>query len=77
MRNTEENYGKLLVQIAANIKAARTKKKLRQADMIEFGFSERFIQKVESGNYSPNLYTIHRIAEALNVNASEIFKINN
>lgn len=76
MRNTEENYGKLLIQIAANIKAARTNKKLRQADMIEFGFSERFIQKVESGNYSPNLYTIHRIAEALNMSAFEIFKTN-
>ena len=74
MRNTEENYSKLLKKLAKNIKAARLKKKLRQADMIDYGFSERYIQKVESGQYSPNLYTLHRIAEALGAPISEIFK---
>jgi DNA-binding XRE family transcriptional regulator len=46
---------------------------LRQADMIEYGFSERYIQKLESGTYSPNLYTVHRIAEALNVSVTDLF----
>ena len=74
MRDTEKNYNRLLKKLAKNVKSARIKKKLRQADMIEFGFSERFIQKVESGKYSPNLYTVHRIAEALNITFDELFR---
>lgn len=74
MRDTEKNYSKLLKRLAKNIKAARTKKKVRQSDMIDFGFSERFIQKIESGTYSPNLYTVHRIADALDISIDELFK---
>jgi transcriptional regulator with XRE-family HTH domain len=74
MSDTEKNYNRLLKKLAKNIKDTRTKKKIRQADMIEFGFSERFIQKVESGKYSPNLYTVHRIAEALEISFYELFK---
>lgn len=76
MRNTEKNYSKLLAHMAQNIKEARMKKKLRQSDMIEFGFSERFVQKLESGIYSPNLYTIHRIAEAFDITIDKLFKAN-
>ena len=67
MRNTEKTYKKLLVKISQNLKKARKNKKLRQAEMIEYGFSERFVQKIESGKHSPNLYTIHRFAEAYDV----------
>lgn len=76
MRNTEKNYSKLLKHLAQNVKDARAKNNLRQSDMIEFGFSERFIQKIESGVYSPNLYTIHRLAEAFDVNIEKLFKNN-
>ncbi len=76
MRNTENNYSMLLKHLALNVKNARVKNNFRQSDMIEFGFSERFIQKIESGNYSPNLYTIHRLAEALNTTVDKLFKIN-
>ena len=74
MEDNETKYSNLLGQLAENIKAARLKNNLRQADMIDFGFSERFIQKVESGNYSPNLYTVHRIANALKTPIDELFK---
>lgn len=74
MHDIDTKYSNLLGHLAKNIKAARLKNNLRQADMIDFGFSERFIQKVESGNYSPNLYTIHRIANALNIPIAELFK---
>ncbi len=74
MRNTEKNYSQMLQNLASNVKRARLRKKLRQVDMIDYGFSERFIQKVESGSYSPNLYTVHRLAEALEIEIHEIFK---
>ena len=76
MRNTEKNYSKLLSHLAQNVKDARIKKQLRQSDMIEFGFSERFIQKIESGVYSPNLYTVHRLAEAFDIPVDKLFKNN-
>lgn len=74
MRNTEKNYAKALEKLAKNIKKARVKNQLRQADMIEFGFSERYIQKLESGQYSPNLYTVHRLADAFGLDLFELFK---
>lgn len=74
MKNTEEKFNTVLVKLSQGVKKARAQKKLRQMDMIEYGFSERFIQKIESGRYSPNLYTIHRLAEALDVTISELFK---
>lgn len=74
MRNTEKNYVKALEKLAKNIKKARLKNKLRQADMIDYGFSERYIQKLESGQYSPNLYTVHRLADAFSLELHELFK---
>ncbi len=74
MRQTEKNYNKLLKTFARNVKKVRLSKKLRQADMIEYGFSERYMQKIESGQYSPNLYTAHRLAEAFGVTVSDLLK---
>lgn len=74
MRQTEKNYQKLLAVFGKNVKKARESKHLRQADMIEFGFSERYIQKIESGKYSPSLYTAHRLAEAFGVSISELIE---
>lgn len=68
------NYSLALEKLARNIKTARLKNQLRQADMLEFGFSERFIQKLESGKYSPNLYTVHRLSHAFKVELYELFK---
>lgn len=75
MRQTEKNYQKLLSAFGENVKNARESKDLRQADMIEYGFSERYMQKIESGKYSPNLYTAHRLAEALGVSVSKLLDI--
>lgn len=74
MSETEKKYDKLLRKMAKNIKNARLNRHLRQSDLIEFGFSERYVQKLESGKYSPNLYTVHRIAEALETSITEILK---
>lgn len=74
MRQTEKNYQKLLTVFGKNVKKVRESKDLRQADMIEYGFSERYIQKIESGKYSPSLYTVHRLAEAFGVSISELIE---
>ena len=67
-------YIKLLAKIAKNIKTARLKKKLTQEDMIQFGFGYRFYQKLESGRYSFNLFTLHRVAAALKVNIQDLLR---
>ena len=74
MTNTEKHYAQALMKLAKNIKTARLNNKLRQSDMVDYGFSERYIQKLESGVYSPNLYTVHRLSHALKCELYELFK---
>ena len=67
----ENDYKKLLECIAVNIRRIRHQRQLTQEDMMDLGFNYRFFQKLESGTYSPNLRTLHRLARALHVNIKE------
>lgn len=69
----ERDYGKLLKMIAANIQRIRKDLGLTQEDMAEHGFNYRHYQKLESGSYSPNLRTLHRLAVVLKVSIREFF----
>ena len=62
-----KSYDEFLVVLAKNIKLHRKQLGLSQEDMIDFGFNYRFYQKLESGNYSPNLKTIYKLSAALNI----------
>ena len=66
--NQDQSYNILLKRIAKNLKKARKQKGLTQVDMMDYGFNYRHYQKIESGSYSMNLYTLHRL--------SYIFKVN-
>jgi len=46
---------------------------LTQEDMIEFGFNYRHYQKIESGAYSMNLYTLWRLSVAFEVSIDIFF----
>lgn len=74
MGSVEKDYDGLLKNFSVNLKKIREKKKIRQAEMITFGFSERYIQKLESGKYSPSLYTCHKLAKSLDVDFTDLFK---
>ncbi|KYG64601.1 hypothetical protein AZI85_04105 [Bdellovibrio bacteriovorus] len=63
-----------MVRIAVNIKRIRKNKGLSQRNMEDFGFDLRNYQRLEAGNHSPSLYTLHKLALAFRVEISEFFE---
>ena len=72
--NQGQNYEILLKKIAKNIKKARKRKGLTQENMVDYGFNYRHYQKIESGSYSMNLYTLHRLSNIFNVSIRNLLK---
>jgi transcriptional regulator with XRE-family HTH domain len=69
-----KSYEHFLEKIAHNIIRVRKSKGLTQEGMVEFGFSYRHYQKVESGRHSLNLFTLFRLAQTFKVDIKEFFK---
>ncbi|WP_373999713.1 hypothetical protein [Bdellovibrio bacteriovorus] len=42
--------------------------------MEDFGFDLRNYQRLEAGNHSPSLYTLHKLALAFRVEISDFFE---
>ncbi|KHD89388.1 MAG: hypothetical protein OM95_03180 [Bdellovibrio sp. ArHS] len=63
-----------MLRIAENIKRIRKAKGLSQRKMEDFGFDLRNYQRLEAGDHSPSLYTLHKLAVAFRVEISEFFK---
>ena len=70
----DQSYDLLLKNIAENIKKARKHKGLTQENMMDYGFNYRHYQKIESGSYSMNLYTLHRLSTIFNVSIRNLLK---
>lgn len=70
----ENKFNKILTKIGKNLKIFRNKRGLSQSDMQEFGFELRNYQRIESGKHSPSLFTLHRLAEALDCEISDLLK---
>lgn len=71
----KKDYSKLLVSVATKIKALRKKNKLSQEEFAEeLEYATRFIQKLESGTYAPNLLTLTRVARYFGVTVSELLE---
>ena len=70
----DQSYDLLLKRIAKNIKKARKQKGLTQENMMDYGFNYRHYQKIESGTYSMNLYTLHRLSIIFNVSIRNLLK---
>ena len=71
----DKDYERLLKLISTNVKRIRKANRLTQEDMIQFGFNYRHYQKLESGVYSFNLYTLQRLARAFKVHVREFFVV--
>ena len=69
-----KSYEKLLKRISKNIKKARRDRKLTQEKMSDYGFNYRHYQKIESGSYSMNLYTLHRLSKIFKIKITLFFK---
>lgn len=62
--SNEDEYAKLIKQIAANIRAQRLKNGFTQAQMADFGFDIKNYQKLEYGKHQFSLHTVFRLSKA-------------
>jgi transcriptional regulator with XRE-family HTH domain len=72
------NKLELLKNIGRNIKKIREYKGLSQVDLIgkmEGLFDPTNISRIEAGRNNPTIYTLQRIADALEVSLEEIVKL--
>jgi transcriptional regulator with XRE-family HTH domain len=70
----DKTYEKFLERVASNIVKIRKSKKLTQEDMMNFNYSYRHYQRIESGRNAPNLQTLYRLALTFKVDVIEFFK---
>ena len=60
-----------------NLREAREKKKMSQKDVADIiGVAKSTYSLYESGNREPNVQTIKKISDALNVSADELLGLN-
>lgn len=69
----ENSYDSLLETVAKNVKKHRNRCKITQEGMADHGFDCRYYQRVESGKYSMNLYTLHKLAKVFKTNIKTFF----
>jgi transcriptional regulator with XRE-family HTH domain len=65
----------ILKQIGKNIKNIRTKRGMTQLDLAaECGFEKSTLGRIEIGSTNPTVKTLFKIAKALEVNLTDLFK---
>ena len=67
----------LLKKVGKRVQQIRTSKGLSQMDLaskIEGKIDTTNISRIESGRTNPTIYTLHRIAEALEISVEELLK---
>ena len=76
-KTLEQEYRNLLKVISKNLKRLRKRAQLTQEQVSHLGgFHTRFYQKLESGTYSPNLFTLVRAARALKAKLADLLSTN-
>jgi len=60
-------FESFLKKVGRNIQKARKGKGLTQFDMMDYGFSRRQYQYIESGQRNITLLTLHRLAQIFGV----------
>lgn len=70
----EKTYDSLIEDVARNIQKHRKKSKITQEGMAEHGFNYRHYQRIESGTYSMNLYTLYRLSIIFKTDVPAFFK---
>lgn len=70
--SNEEDYSKLIKNIAENIKAHRKRCGFTQAQMLEFGFDVKNYQKLEYGKHQFSLHTVFRLSRAFGCSIEDL-----
>jgi transcriptional regulator with XRE-family HTH domain len=67
-------YEELVKKLAFNIKIARMKKNLTQAELAELiNVHEKYIGKIETGKQNITVKTLNKISNALNIDIPSLF----
>ncbi|BBQ07247.1 TPA: helix-turn-helix transcriptional regulator [Elizabethkingia anophelis] len=70
---------KILIQVGKRIKELRIQKGISQVDLVarmDGNIDPTNISRIEAGRTNPTLLTLQRIANALEVNISELFVVS-
>lgn len=70
----------LLKKVGKKVQEIRTLKGYSQVDLagkVQGEFDTTNVSRIESGRTNPTIFTLHKIAEALEVNLSDLLDINN
>lgn len=68
----------LLKKVGRKVQEIRTLKGYSQVDLagkVQGEFDTTNVSRIESGRTNPTIYTLHKIAEALEVNLSDLLDI--
>ena len=67
------NYNEIVLKFGLKVKLEREKKGLSQSELAEIaGLNTNSIGKIERAEVTPNLKTVHAIANALNIPVEEL-----
>jgi transcriptional regulator with XRE-family HTH domain len=73
--NWKDEKRKFGVRVGKAIKEARLSEGLTQQQITErAGFYRTYIGLIENGKYSPSIFTVWRIAKAMNITLSNLLK---
>lgn len=62
-------------QVGLRVRSEREKRKLSQEELADLaGFYRTYIGHIETGAYSPSMFTLWRIAKALKIDLSKLVK---
>lgn len=64
----------VLQDLGHRLRQLRKYRNLRQLDMVCFGLSYKYYQRLESGQVNPTLMTLHRLAAAFEVSICDLFR---
>lgn len=64
----------LLQEFGRRLRQMRKIRRLRQLDMMSFGLSYKYYQRIEAGQVNPTLLTMHRLASAFDVSIYDLFR---
>lgn len=70
----------LLKKVGKKVQEIRTLKGYSQVDLagkVQGEFDTTNVSRIESGRTNPTIFTLHKIAEALEVNLSDLLDIEN
>ena len=71
-RKEKEQFG---IKIGQVIKEARQSRELTQQEVTErAGFYRTYLGLIENGKYSPSVFTVWRIAKAMNMKLTDLLK---